>query len=47
MVIENIDETARTALDSFIEIVLKSTSKPNKLRIDQGKEYYNEHINKC
>lgn len=47
MVIENIDGTARTALDSFIEIVLKSTRKPNKLRIDQGKEYYNEHINKC
>ena len=38
--------TARTVLDSFIEIVIESTRKPNKVWVDQGKECYNGHMNK-
>ena len=38
--------TVRTVLDSFIEIVIESTRKLNKVWVDQGKECYNGRMNK-
>ena len=31
----------KTILHSFIKIVVKSKHKPNKLWVDQGKDFYN------
>ena len=36
----------KTVLDAFIEIVNESNRKPNKLWVDQGKEFYNERMQK-
>ena len=35
------DKNAETLLHGFIEIVIESNRKPNKLQVDQGKEFYN------
>ena len=35
---------AKTVLHGFIEIINKSKRIPNKLWVDQGKEFYNTHI---
>ena len=35
------DKKAKTVLLGFIEIVNESKRKPNKLWVDQGKEFYN------
>ena len=32
----------KTVLDAFIEIVNESNHKPNKLWLDQGREFYNK-----
>ena len=36
------DKKGKTVLNAFIEIVNESNRKPNKLRLDQGREFYNE-----
>ena len=36
------DKKGKTVLDAFIEIVNGSNCKPNKLRVDQGREFYNK-----
>ena len=36
------DKKGKTVLNPFIEIVNKSNSKPNKLWVDQGREFYNK-----
>ena len=41
------DKTAKTALHIFHEIINKSKSKPNKLWIGQGRESYNNLMQKC
>ena len=33
----------KTVLNAFIEIVNESNSKPNRLWVDQGREFYNKH----
>ena len=38
------DKEGNTALNAFIEIANESNRKPNKLRADQGKEFYNTLI---
>ena len=38
------EKQVQTVLNDFIEIVNKSSRKPNKLRVDQGKEFI---INLC
>ena len=40
------DKKAKTVLNAFIEIVNKSNSKPNKLWVDKGREYYNKLMQK-
>ena len=35
------DKNLKTVLNSFIEIVNESNHKPNKLWVDQGREFYN------
>ena len=40
------DEKGKTVLNAFIERVNESNRKPNKLWIDQGKEFYNRFIQK-
>ena len=35
------DKNVETLLHGFIEIVIESNRKPNKLQVDQGKEFYN------
>ena len=35
-------EKGKTVLNAFIEIVNESNRKPNKLWLDQGREFYNE-----
>ena len=40
------DEKGKTALNAFIEIVNESNWKPNKLWIDQGREFYNKFMQK-
>ena len=39
-----IDKKLKAVLNGFIEIVNKSKYKPNKLWVDQGKEFYNRSI---
>ena len=36
------DKKCKTILNAFIEIVNESNHKPNKLWIDQGREFYNK-----
>ena len=36
------DKKGKTFLNTFIEIVNESNSKPNKLWVDQGREFYNK-----
>ena len=36
----------KTVLHGFIEIINKSKCKPNKLWVDQGKEFYNSLMQK-
>ena len=38
------DKEGNTALNAFIEIANESNRKPNKLRADQGKEFYNNTL---
>ena len=38
------DKKSKTVLRAFIEIVNESNHKPNKLWLDQGKEFYNKII---
>ena len=35
------DKKGKTVLNAFIEIVNESNSKPNRLWVDQGREFYN------
>ena len=34
----------KTVLNAFIEIVNESNRKPNKLWVDQGREFYNKRM---
>ena len=36
------DKKAKTVLNAFIEIVNESNCKPDKLWVDQGREFYNK-----
>ena len=36
------DKKGKTVLNAFIKIVNESNRKPNKLWVDQGKEFYNK-----
>ena len=36
------DKTGKAVLNTFIEIVNESNRKPNKLWVDQGREFYNK-----
>ena len=36
------DKKGKTVLNAFIEIVNRNNRKPNKLWLDQGREFYNE-----
>ena len=38
------DKKSKTVLNAFIEIVNESNCKPNKLWVDQGREFYNKLI---
>ena len=38
------DKKGETVANAFKEIMKKSKRKPNKLWVDQGKEFYNQHI---
>ena len=38
------DKKAKTTPNGFVEIVNESTYKPNKLWVDQGREFYNSLI---
>ena len=38
------DKKGKTVLNVFVEIVNKSNCKPNKLWVDQRREFCNEHI---
>ena len=40
------DKKAKTVLNGFIGIVNESKRKPNKLRVDQGREFYNNLMQK-
>ena len=37
-----IDKKGKTVLNAFIEIVNESNRKPNKLWVDQGREFFNK-----
>ena len=36
------NKNVKTVLTAFIKIVNESNPKPNKLRVDQGREFYNK-----
>ena len=38
------DKKGKVVLNSFMEIVNKCNRKPNTLRVDQGRTYYNKRI---
>ena len=38
------DKEGKTVLNVFIEIVNESNRKPNKLWVDQGREFYNKWL---
>ena len=40
------DKKARAVLPGFIEIVNESKSKPNKLWVDKGREFYSKLMQK-
>ena len=40
------DKKSKTVLHGFIEFAKKSKYKPNKLRVDQGRVFYNSPIQK-
>ena len=40
------DKKGETVANAFKEIMKKSNRKPNKLWVDQGKEFYNQHMYK-
>ena len=40
------DKKGETVVNAFEEIMKKSKRKPNKLWVDQGKEFYNQHMYK-
>ena len=40
------DKKGETVANAFINIMKKSNRKPNKLWVDQGKEFYNQHMYK-
>ena len=40
------DKKGETVANAFIDIMKKSNRKPNKLWVDQGKEFYNQHMYK-
>ena len=40
------DKKCKTVLNGFIEIVNESNRKPNKLQVDQGKEFCNSPMQK-
>ena len=40
------DKKGKTVLNAFIEIVNESYSKPNKLWVDQGREFYKKNLYK-
>ena len=40
------DEKGKTVLNPFIEIINECNSKPNKLCVDQGREFYNKVMQK-
>ena len=41
------DRKAKTTLHGFIKIVNESKPQPNKLWVDQGREFYNNPKQKC
>ena len=38
------DERGKTGFNAFIKIVNNSNRKPNKLLVDQGKEFYDRFL---
>ena len=38
------DEKGETVANAYKNITEKSNRKPNKLWVDQGKEFYNQHM---
>ena len=36
------NKEGKTVLNAFIEILNESNSKPNKLWVDQGRQFYNK-----
>ena len=36
------DKKSKTVLNPFIEVINESNCKPNKLRVDQGRELFNK-----
>ena len=38
------DKKGKTVLNAFIEVVNEYNSKPNKLWVDQGREFYSKHM---
>ena len=38
------NKKGKTVLIAFIEIVNESNSKPNRLWVDQGREFYNKNV---
>ena len=38
------DKNGKTVFSAFVKIVNESNCKPNKLWVDQGKEFYNKHV---
>ena len=36
------NKESKTVLNAFIEILNESNSKPNKLWVDQGRQFYNK-----
>ena len=40
------DKKARTVFNGFLKIVNESNCKPNKLWVDQRREFYNSHMPK-
>ena len=40
------DKSGETVANAFKEIMKKSNRKPNKLFVDEGKEFYNQHMYK-
>ena len=40
------DKKGETVANAFTDIIKKSKRKPNKLWVDQGKEFYNQHMYK-